>query len=97
MSIEIIDVECVLGNLAGSQIEQNCPYKSAILDLSEEPAVRNTMGRVQFCPYKSAILNFYVASLAYLKMDRSTHFISIISRVVSLPTETKPGVVFHVG
>ena len=95
MSIEIIDVEFVLGNLAGSQIEQNCPYKSAILDLSEEPAVRNTMGRVQFCPYKSAVLNFNMAF--HFKMDRSTHSISILSRVVSLTTETKPGVVSHVG
>ena len=33
--------------------------------------MRNAMGRVQFCPYKSAILNFNVASLLYLKIDRS--------------------------
>ena len=39
--------ECVLGNLAGTQIgKKYCPYKSAILDLSEERSMRNTLGRV---------------------------------------------------
>ena len=41
--------------------------------------MRNAMGRVQFCPHKSAILNFNMASLVYLKIDRSRHSISIIS------------------
>ena len=41
--------------------------------------MRNTMGRVQFSPYTSVILNFNAASLVYLKIDRSTHSVSIIS------------------
>ena len=45
LCIEIVDIECVVGNLAGTQIEKY-KYKSAILDLSEERFMRNTMGRV---------------------------------------------------
>ena len=47
--IEIIDIACVLGNLARAQIEKkNCPNKSAILDLSEERFMRNQWGEFNF-------------------------------------------------
>ena len=42
-NVFLIDIEWVLGNLAGTQIEKKCPYRSAILDLFEKRSTRNTM------------------------------------------------------
>jgi hypothetical protein len=57
--IEILDLECVLGHVTGHgpSWKQKCPYKSAMLDLSEELSIAKGHGASLICPYKSAILN----------------------------------------
>ena len=59
--IEIIDLECVLGNLAGTD-KMICPYKSAMMDWSEERrsvcggAVYKLASATQGAKYKIIIL-----------------------------------------
>ena len=44
--LAILDLECVLFHVTGVQNEKKCPYKSAILDFSEDRWIQKVMGRV---------------------------------------------------
>ena len=59
--------------------KQRCPYKSAILDFSEELRIQKVMGRVKFALINRPFSIVNNSSLVYLQKYRSTHSISNIS------------------
>jgi hypothetical protein len=63
-----------------SNLKQKCPYKLAMLDLSEERSIAKGHGSNLICPYKSTVLN---------RKDRSTLSRSHISTNITLALLTK--------
>ena len=76
-SHRIIDIESVLSNRAGTQIEK----KKALINPTYWICPRSGQRETRWG--ESAILNFNVAPLVYLKIDRSSNSVSIISMVTA--------------
>ena len=76
--IEIMDIECVLDILAGAHTEKIALINPAYW-ICPRSGLWDTMGRVYFALIDRQFCILMWHHFVYLKIDRSTHSISIIS------------------